>query len=40
MSIEQAKQIIAEKDISTKEKRELFLEAVKTLSGNGLKRQN
>jgi len=40
MTIEQAKQIIASGDISTKEKKDEYLKALQMVSGNPFTRQN
>lgn len=40
MTLEQARATVAEKDISTKEKRDLFVEALKILAANAFKKQN
>jgi len=40
MSVEQAKEIVELKDITTKEKRALFLQALQVLAGSAFKQQN
>jgi len=40
MTIAEAKEIVKEKDVSTKEKKDEFLIALKLLSGNAFVKQN
>ena len=40
MTLQEAKEIVALKDTSTKDKRDLFLAALKILAANAFKRQN